>query len=97
MDINKTEDPVQNESFGYDANGNIIYKQNKQNGISYTFEYSALNQLKKAIVTSPYIGSVFTGFVSLVGYAGAASTVISIRGAACNKDTGSYYGSDICR
>jgi len=39
-------------TYVYDANGNIIYKSNKQNGVSYTFEYSALNQLKKATVTS---------------------------------------------
>ena len=43
----------------YDLNGNIIYKSNKQNGVSYTFEYSALNQLKKATVTSaPLNGNV---------------------------------------
>lgn len=35
-------------TYVFDANGNIIYKSNKSNGISYTFEYSALNQLKKA-------------------------------------------------
>ena len=43
----------------FDANGNIIYKSNKQNGTSYTFEYSALNQLKKATVTStPLNGNI---------------------------------------
>ncbi|MEK6628645.1 MAG: RHS repeat-associated core domain-containing protein [Bdellovibrionota bacterium] len=42
-----------------DANGNIIYKSNKQNGISYAFEYSALNQLKKVTVTStPLNGNI---------------------------------------
>jgi len=86
---NKSENPVDNESFSYDAlgnrltyngttstfdstgqriqddgkftyvydlNGNITYKSNKQNGISYTFEYSALNQLKKSTITSAPLG-----------------------------------------
>ncbi|MEK6628643.1 MAG: RHS repeat-associated core domain-containing protein [Bdellovibrionota bacterium] len=43
-------------TYVFDANGNIIYKSNKQNGISYAFEYSALNQLKKATVTSSPLG-----------------------------------------
>ncbi|MEK6627649.1 MAG: RHS repeat-associated core domain-containing protein, partial [Bdellovibrionota bacterium] len=46
-------------TYVYDANGNIIYKSNKANGISYAFEYSALNQLKKVTVTStPLNGNV---------------------------------------
>ena len=46
-------------TYVFDANGNIIYKSNKQNGISYAFEYSALNQLKKATVTStPLNGNI---------------------------------------
>lgn len=46
-------------TYVFDLNGNIIYKSNKQNGISYTFEYSALNQVKKAVITSsPLNGEV---------------------------------------
>lgn len=46
-------------TYVYDLNGNITYKQNKTNGISYAFEYSALNQLKKATVTStPLNGNI---------------------------------------
>ena len=40
----------------YDLSGNVIYKSSKSNGISYAFEYSALNQLKKATVTSSPLG-----------------------------------------
>lgn len=43
-------------TYVYDNNGNIIYKSNKSNGTSYAFEYSALNQLKKATVTSTPLG-----------------------------------------
>ena len=43
-------------TYVFDANGNIIYKSSKANGISYSFEYSALNQLKKATVTSSPLG-----------------------------------------
>lgn len=43
-------------TYVYDANGNIIYKSSKANGISYVFEYSALSQLKKATVTSSPLG-----------------------------------------
>lgn len=46
-------------TYVFDANGNIIFKSNKTNGISYTFEYSALNQLKKAtVISSPLGGNV---------------------------------------
>lgn len=40
----------------HDLNGNMIYKKNKSSGISYSFEYSALNQLKKATVQDAPLG-----------------------------------------
>ena len=45
-------------TYVYDLNGNVIYKSSKSNGVSYAFEYSALNQLKKATVTSSPLGGL---------------------------------------
>ena len=43
-------------TYVYDSNGNIIYKSSKANGLSFAFEYTSLNQLKKATLTSSPLG-----------------------------------------
>ena len=45
-------------SYAYDKNGNIISKNSKLGGISYGFEYSSRNQLKRAIVLASPLGLV---------------------------------------
>lgn len=48
------------------------------------------------LVATPFLGSSFIGLVTLVGYGGIINSGIGIYKAACDKDTGSYYRSDLC-
>jgi len=86
-------------TYVYDLNGNIIYKSNKANGISYTFEYSALNQLKKATVTStPLNGNILKVLEYKYDPAGRRiirTVVDNVNAAKSNTKKYYYDGSNI--
>lgn len=42
----------------YDLNGNIVSKNSKSNGVSYSFEYSALNQINRIKIMSAPLSSI---------------------------------------
>jgi RHS repeat-associated protein len=48
------------------------------------------------LLATPGLGVLFNGLVDLAGYGGIIFTVISIKNTLCDKDKGSYVGSDLC-
>ncbi len=52
-------------TYSFDANGNILSKNSKTNGLSFSFEYTALNQIKTISVFS---GSNFINVLKKIRY-----------------------------